>query len=293
MKIGIDIGGNHIGIGLLRDNKIIEKKEIDITKQDKENIEENIIKKIITGIKYFENGNTIQRIGICSCGTIGEGKIIKATNLKLYNYPIISILKREFPETEITIKNDAKCAAIAEKIQGSLKSYKNAIFLTIGTGIGGACFVDGKLLEPKKYPGFEIGHTIIQVEGRICSCGANGCFEAYGSIEALKKEVKRIYQLKEEITGKQLLNIIKEKESDTKMQEIIEEYTKYLSIGISNIINIMEPEVISIGGSFVHYKDILLQKVQQKLYVFNQEQKPNIIMASFQNDAGMIGAINN
>lgn len=292
MKIGIDIGGNHIGIGIIENDKIVQKKEIDITKKDRENIEKNLINKITTCIKSFNDVNNIDRIGICSCGTVGEGKIIKATNLKLFDYPIVDLLKKEYPNSNITIKNDAKCAAIAEKMYGSLKNYENAVFLTIGTGIGGACFINGKLLEPKKYPGFEIGHTVIKVGGRDCSCGQKGCFETYASIEALKKKVKNTYNIKEEITGKQLLDIII-KEKDEKMKQLIEEYTEYLSIGISNIINLFEPEVICIGGSFVYYKEIILEKVQEKLYLFNQDQKPNIIIAKLQNDAGIIGAVNN
>lgn len=292
MKIGIDIGGNHIGIGIIENDKIVQKKEIDITKKDRENIEKNLINKITTCIKSFNDVNNIDKIGICSCGTVGEGKIIKATNLKLFDYPIVDLLKKEYPNSNITIKNDAKCAAIAEKMYGSLKNYENAVFLTIGTGIGGACFINGKLLEPKKYPGFEIGHTVIKVGGRDCSCGQKGCFETYASIEALKKKVKNTYNIKEEITGKQLLDIII-KEKDEKMKQLIEEYTEYLSIGISNIINLFEPEVICIGGSFVYYKEIILEKVQEKLYLFNQDQKPNIIIAKLQNDAGIIGAVNN
>lgn len=292
MKIGIDIGGNHIGIGIIENDKIVQKKEIDITKKDRENIEKNLINKITTCIKSFNDVNNIDRIGICSCGTVGEGKIIKATNLKLFDYPIVDLLKKEYPNSNITIKNDAKCAAIAEKMYGSLKNYENAVFLTIGTGIGGACFINGKLLEPKKYPGFEIGHTVIKVGGRDCSCGQKGCFETYASIEALKKKVKNTYNIKEEITGKQLLDIII-KEKDEKMKQLIEEYTEYLSTGISNIINLFEPEVICIGGSFVYYKEIILEKVQEKLYLFNQDQKPNIIIAKLQNDAGIIGAVNN
>lgn len=292
MKIGIDIGGNHIGIGIIENDKIVQKKETDITKKDRENIEKNLINKITTCIKSFNDVNNIDKIGICSCGTVGEGKIIKATNLKLFDYPIVDLLKKEYPNSNITIKNDAKCAAIAEKMYGSLKNYENAVFLTIGTGIGGACFINGKLLEPKKYPGFEIGHTVIKVGGRDCSCGQKGCFETYASIEALKKKVKNTYNIKEEITGKQLLDIII-KEKDEKMKQLIEEYTEYLSIGISNIINLFEPEVICIGGSFVYYKEIILEKVQEKLYLFNQDQKPNIIIAKLQNDAGIIGAVNN
>lgn len=146
-------------------------------------------------------------------GTIKGGEILKADNLGIYNFDLVKILKEELKYSEkfnipIILRNDAKCAAIAEKKIGSLKNCDDALFLTIGTGIGGAYFYNGKLVEPKRFSGFEVGHTIIEMGGNLCGCGNRGCFEAYGSISALKSKVKEAYNIDENITGKELIKII-------------------------------------------------------------------------------------
>ena len=93
------------------------------------------------------------------------------------------------------IGNDAKCAAIAEKEFGSLKNYEDAIFLIIGTGVGGAVYLNGKLLRPKRYSGFEVGHTVINKDGIKCSCGRRGCFEVYSSMRRLKEKISKEFNL--------------------------------------------------------------------------------------------------
>ena len=150
-------------------------------------------------------------------GTITDGEIVKAGNLGLYNFNIVKELKEGLKYSDknnipIILRNDTKCAAIAEKKVGNLKNYDDALFLTIGTGIGGAYFLNGKLVKPKRFDGFEVGHMVINVEGKSCTCGSNGCFEIYGSITALKESVQKAYNIEEMITGKELINIINERQ---------------------------------------------------------------------------------
>ena len=302
MKFGIDIGGSHLGMALISDDfKIISKKEIDLPK-DKSNIGDylvRIIKNTILGMNQ-----DISLIGICSCGTVKDGVIIKADNLGLYNFNIVKILREEIKYSErintpIIHRNDAACAAIAEKKLGSLRSYNDALFLTIGAGIGGAYFYNGKLVEPKRFPGFEIGHMIIEKDGIMCSCGNRGCFETYGSISALKLKIKEAYNIDKIITGEELIAIIQEKrqvqgtEEYNRIMDIINEYTEKLAIGISNLINILEPEIISIGGSFAHYEDIFLHRVSNKMKLFNNDNQPELVCAELKNDAGLLGAVIN
>lgn len=295
MKIGIDIGGSHVGVGLVNNIGSIEiKKETDL-KNNKKNIEqelENIIVASIIAIleqkkKKLEN---IELIGIASPGTISKGKIKYSNNLKLNNFDIIKILKKHF-NVNMQIRNDAKCAALCEKKYGSLKKYNNSVFLTIGTGIGGAVFYEGKLLTSKKYPAFELGHTMIEKNGRKCSCGNNGCFETYASITALKNKITNEYKISSYITGIELLNIINRESKTSKMKKIIEEYIEDLCIGIANLINIFEPEAVCFGGSFIYYKDIFDKTIQEKLpsLLYNGDM-PKILYAKMKNDAGIIGA---
>lgn len=165
MRIGIDVGGSHIGIGLIHDGKLLLKKEKDYSYYEKD-MSNIVIKIIIELIKQITKENNlevsnIELIGIAFPGTISNGIVVKAENLGIKNLKIKEILETEF-KIPVYLQNDAKCAAIAEKEVGSLKEYDDALFLVIGTGIGGAVFLDGKLLKPKRYSGFEVGHISIQ-----------------------------------------------------------------------------------------------------------------------------------
>lgn len=255
MKIGIDIGGSHVGVGLVdRAGKIILKKEKDLVaalqKKDYNEILINTIVNLITNI--LDEGkidiSQIELIGIAVPGTVSDTEIIKAENLHIRNFDIVSEINKYF-NIPIQLRNDAKCAAVAEKMYGSLEKYEDAVFLTIGTGIGGAVFMGDKLLKPKQYEGFEIGHMIIKKGGIKCNCGNLGCFERYASIRVLKEKISKLY--KKDISSIELKEILLNMSKNEKVQRIVEEYIDNLSIGLANLINIFEPEVISIGGSFV------------------------------------------
>ena len=295
MKIGIDIGGSHVGIGLVNNmGKIELKKETDL-KNTYENIEqelENIITSHIYEILKEKKLNIedVELIGIASPGTISKQKIKYSNNLNLNNFDIINVLKKYF-NINMQIRNDAKCAALCEKKYGSLREYENCVFLTIGTGIGGACFYKGNLLEGKEYPGYELGHTIIEKNGRKCSCGNKGCFETYASITALKNKVINEYEISNYITGIELFNIINKESRNVRMRKIIEEYISYLCIGVANFINIFEPEVVCFGGSFIYYKDIFSKEIEKGLknLLYNKEI-PKLEFAKMKNDAGIIGS---
>lgn len=202
------------------------------------------------------------------------------------------MLKKEY-DCEILLQNDAKCAAMAEKKFGSLKKYDDALFLIVGTGVGGAAFLHGKLLIPKRYSGFEVGHMVIEKDGAKCNCGRKGCFEVYGSMKRLKEKIKEEFKLNS-IDGKQIKEFMIKNEKNKKLEVILDDYIENLVIGIANLINIFEPEAISIGGSFAHYKEILLKKLENKLLekqeLYNKDDIPKIVIAELKNDAGIIGA---
>ena len=205
----------------------------------------------------------------------------------------------------INIRNDAKCAALAENMYGALKGYTRSIFLTLGTGIGGAVIVKDKLLDTGELPGCEFGHMIIEKNGRLCKCGKKGCWEKYASMKAFKDDLREILNVDERTSGKELLDIVRKlalkdkgqqkvSTKDMAIQKLIEEYITYLSIGISNLVNIFEPEAIGIGGSFVFYEEIFLEKLKRKIIdenmLFNERKEIVIHTAILDNDAGIIGA---
>ena len=215
------------------------------------------------------------------------------------NYKLVERLKQVL-NIEIKLKNDAKCAALAENKYGAgkLKNSNRILFLTLGTGIGGAVIINNKLLDTGDEPGCEFGHMIIQKNGIMCNCGKKGCFERYASMKAFKDNLREVLGLDEKTSGKELLNIIRKTTQKTqnylKINRIINNYIEDLSIGISNIINIFEPESIILGGSFVFYEEIFLAKLKEKLLnsnlLFNKRKGIDIQTAILGNDAGIIGA---
>ena len=294
MKIGIDLGGSHIAIGVIDDKGyIVEKIEKRLLYKDKKNIKETIENYIIKNTNELMSKYKIKEIGIAVPGTIKDGIILKSVNLGVSDYNIIDNLKKGI-NLPIKIRNDAKCAAIAENKIGALKDYSRSIFLTLGTGIGGAVIINNKLLDTGELPGCEFGHVIIQKDGLKCNCGKNGCFEKYASMKALKTNLRQVLGVDEKTRGQELLDIIRKNPDNEKLNKVIDEYIEYLSIGLSNLINIFEPEAIGIGGSFVYFSDVLLDKliknIIKKQYLFNKREKLIIIPAALGNDAGIIGA---
>lgn len=267
------------------------EKDYDRREENMSSIIVETIKQMISEIVQ-NNNEKIESIGLSFPGTVTDDTVIKTDNLGIYNFKMAEELKKDF-NVPIKLCNDAKCAAIAEKKFGSLKYVDDALFLTIGTGLGGAAFLNGELLKPKMYYGFEVGHMVIEKDGKRCNCGRNGCFESYGSMRNLKLKISNEFNLKN-INGKYIKEFIINNLNDKKLNKILDEYIEYLTIGIANLVNILEPEIISIGGSFTYYKEILLPKLEKKLgektELFNKDRVPKIVIAEFKNDAGIIGA---
>ena len=299
MKIGIDIGGSHIGIGLIDRDNIVWSKEKNFNREDRKNLEETIIDSIKNIIQdLLEENNMllkqIELIGIAAPGTISNGIIVKAGNLNLHNFDILTRLRKVY-NIPIQIRNDGKCAALAEKAYGVMKNFDDCVFINIGTGIGGAAFLGGKLLEPKRYSGFEFGHMVINKGGRLCTCGKKGCFEAYASINALKKKVTETLDIDNDVSGQYLREQLLIKDHPG-VKEDIEVFLEYLKTGICNLIDIFEPQIIVLGGSFAYYEgnpvlEKLIGKLKEKNSTFNNEELPIISTAKLKNDAGIIGAV--
>ena len=291
MKIGVDIGGSHIGVGLVDNNGSIALK-IEKFIKDKTNIKEQIEEFITETIIEIGLTHNIESIGIAIPGTVTENKIIKAVNLGIEDYDLATNLEKIL-KIPVKLKNDAKCAALAEQKYGELANYDDSIFFCIGTGVGTAVIHDGKMLEPDDVPGFEFSHTIIQKDGELCNCGKRGCFETYASLKRFKQRISDRFDLNT-LSGKEIRKFIAENPDNPMIKEMIKEYVDYLSIGISNIINIFEPDAICIGGSFSEYGNIFYEPLKDALLegnlLFNHRNEIIIKYAKLKNDAGIIGA---
>lgn len=294
INVGIDLGGSHVAVGIVNnDGEILEQFEKDFTIKEKENVLKVAIDFIVEKINEIKQKYEIYEFGIGMAGSISNGIILKSVNLGVENYDLKTELE-EKTGLSVHIKNDAKCAGMAEYKYGNIKEYNNIIFLTLGTGIGGAHIYHGTLMQGSYAEGYEYGHIIIKENGLKCRCGKNGCFETYGSILAFKNKVIKRLNLSYDIPGPELRKIMND--SMNQISDIIEEYVQDLAIGISNLINIFEPDCIAIGGGFARYDYMLLDKLKDKIInsnlLFNKRHSIEIKTAKLGNDAGIVGAVN-
>lgn len=298
MKIGIDLGGSHIAIGIVDDNrKIVEKVEKRLIKEEKQDMKTTIVPYMLSQIQQLKQQYKIEEVGIGMPGRFEDGIVTLSVNLGIENYNLAEALQEI--NLPIKIRNDSKCAALAEHEYGCLKGYDRSVFLTLGTGIGGAVFLDNQLLRAGKKPGYEFGHMVIEKNGIPCHCGRKGCFERYASMKAFKDKMRNALNLEETTRGEELLEIIRrnrpENDDYEKIEKIVFEYIEDLSVGIQNLIFMFEPEVIGIGGSFVYFEEVFLERLIQKLQTLNKKDvaRKNIKIetAILGNDAGIIGAI--
>ncbi len=287
MKIGIDIGGSHVGIAIVDGNRIINKKEYEYDKEFRKNIKENLIKYLVLEILERMKIYQIEKIGISIAGRLENNVLKICPNIhELEGVNFVSELSKYF-NIPIVVNKDSFCAAKAEKEYGCLNTYKTCVFLCIGTGIGGVSFRDNFLHRD----GF--GHMIIKQDGRKCGCGKKGCFEAYCSIRAIRNEVNN-YLKTEKVQGKELHDFLLNNQDNLEVKEIIDKYVKNFAIGISNIIDIVLPEAIGFGGSFSYYEDVFMEKVKKYIIendlLVDKNSMPMFEMGYFKNDAGIIGA---
>ena len=209
---------------------------------------------------------------------------------------------------KVYIENDANAAALAEAMAGAAKGAKYSVMITLGTGVGGGIVLDGKVYCGFNHAGAELGHMVIEHGGRHCSCGRDGCWEAYSSATGLINMTKdKLEACKAEGSAAIMEEIVKDagkisgKTAFAAMRkgckagaEVVDEYISYLACGLANIINIFQPNVLSIGGGICNEGDALLVPLEEKIwsetYGLEKEKRTKIVIAQLGNDAGIIGA---
>lgn len=291
MKIGVDLGGSHIAVGVITDEgRLVHKREENINFIDEKNAKDLIRDKIISLINHSLKEIQIpifiiEEIGIGIPGIVSKNTIEKCEKYGIYNWDLSKELE-EYYKVPINIQNDALCAAKAELQYGNLKGSKKAVFICLGTGIGGATILEDNVFSS------EYGHMVIEKDGKLCHCKRKGCFETYSSMKAFKKGMIELLELDKKTSSEELLSILEENSADDKLNQYIKDYIDILLIGISNITNIVNPEKICIGGSFSYFEKVLYKRLIEKYKEINtQFQKAEIVLAKLQNEAGIIGAV--
>ncbi|MBR2354589.1 MAG: ROK family protein [Clostridia bacterium] len=308
-RIGVDLGGTNIAVGLVNDDMKIQVKKSLPTGATRP--AEEIVADIATLCRMVcdEAGislSDVAGIGIASPGIANhdDGVVEYANNLPFRKLPIAKMLSELTGVEKVKIENDANAAAWGEAVAGAAKGTKNSVMITLGTGVGGGIIIDNKVYSGFNYAGGELGHIVIEVDGAPCSCGRKGCWEAYSSATALiRMTQEKIDECR--ATGRSTIMTDQPKVSgrtacdamragDAAGKEVYDKYIKYLASGLATIINIFQPEVISLGGGVSNEGqsliDSLLPIVRAEQYGGGVVPLTDIRIATLGNDAGIIGA---
>ncbi len=312
--LGIDLGGTNIAAGIVDENcKILAKGSVPTmaNRDGKLIIQDmaNLCKKLVSDMGL--SIDDIEYAGIATPGTANSdtGIVEYANNLPFVNFPIADLLKEYLGVKRVLIENDANAAAKAEAVAGAAKGAKYSVMITLGTGLGGGIVLDGKVYSGFNHAGAELGHVVIEQDGKQCTCGRRGCWETYSSATGLVNMTKERL-LEARASGvKSLIDDMIEgdinrvnarvafaamKQGDELGAKIVDEYISYLASGIANIINIFQPNVLSIGGGVCNEKDYLLIPLKEKVFAQTYSKDPakqtTIKIAEMGNDAGIVGA---
>lgn len=308
MYIGIDIGGTNTVIALVGDNcQVKGKVSVATFKDDGYQGLIRIISEKIRDIvsEYHYDLSDIKSIGVGCPGTpdIEQGVILYSCNLGFYNASIRTEIRKYF-DLPVFIENDANCAALAESIVGATKDVRDSVTVTLGTGIGCGIIIDKKIYSGFNNAASEMGHCVIDVNGKLCTCGRTGCWETYASAIALKKQaiaavqqnphslIKALVQNDvTKINGEVVFDAYQK--GDTVAADIVRTYAKYVAEGLTNIVNILSPEIIAIGGGISgqgeRFLSLIRGHVSNNVYCKTVKQT-RIRVAQLGNDAGVIGA---
>ena len=309
--IGVDLGGTNIAVGIVNENyEIVKKGSVPtLAQRGPEPIVHDmaeLCKKLLAECEIAMDDVT--GAGIACPGTVNPatGIVEYANNIKFSDFPLVALFSKEMdmPAENVKIGNDANLAALGEAVAGAAKGASSSVMITLGTGVGGGVILDGKMLMGCAFGGAELGHTVIELNGRQCSCGRKGCFEAYCSATALVKLTKEKF----EATSGTLMHEMCEndinrvggktafaamKKGDKAGAEVVDAYISYLACGVANLINIFQPEVFTIGGGVSGEGDNLLvplkEKVSEQIYSKDKILKTDLRIATLGNDAGIIG----
>ncbi|MCL2152676.1 MAG: ROK family protein [Oscillospiraceae bacterium] len=310
MHIGIDLGGTNIAAAFVEKDGTITKRA---------SLPANAAQGTYAVIRGLSNvcevllgdadpGVVPTSIGIGVPGTVNDeaGKVVFTPNLPLLDVDVTGNLKKKFG-CPVALGNDANCAALGETVAGGSRGAQDVTFVTLGTGIGGGIILNGHLHTGLSGAASELGHMVIVAGGRQCGCGRRGCWERYASASGLIKTAVEFMATDkrsmlwdicggtaEQIDGKAIFDAFRAGDQTAKLT--VERYIEHLAAGVVNIINILEPEMICLGGGIANAWDCLAEPLEaladsEKFFRFSTSApKTKIVKAQLGNDAGIIGA---
>ena len=280
IRVGVNIGSSEIQLGIVNDqNKLLAVKKYstnaklpatEIIAETADNIlkllaDENIPLEQCVGVGVGVPGTIDRR----------QGKVVYSNNLRWEDVQIVKQLGEVIP-CPVRIANDADCAALGEAVAGAGKNFSDVVMFTLGNGVGGGIILHGEVFEGGILGGSEVGHQVIRVNGRLCTCGRKGCLEAYISVPALLKSASQVAG--REMTLDEIFELAKAE--DVAMTEVVEQYILMLGQGLVNIVNMFRPQLILLGGAMSVYAKNFIEPLN------------DILKDDSGREAGLIGAAN-
>lgn len=310
LAIGIDIGATKIRVGIGDRKGNIYRKKVVFTPKEGDcytisNLLIEIIDELINGVS-----EKIRGIGIGSIGPLNlqEGAIIGTANINIKRIELVKPLEEKY-RLPVVLFNDCVAAVWGEKHFGQGRNVNNLVYITLSTGIGGGVIVNGHLLLGKDGNAHEIGHIVIDYEGRlICGCGGPGHWEAYCSGSNLPKYARLLIEegkVKcETSASKELFNRIIDGTADTKMifqkahqgdklaLQIVEHVGRLNAIGFANVVTVYDPELIIVGGAIaINNPELVLKPIRKHLGRYTLNREPRIVLTQLGDDVGIYGAL--
>lgn len=305
MYIGIDVGGTNLKAGLVNEEGTIvavERTPLDF--QGPEPFAETLAQ---LAAAVMERGGVevkdVAYVGMGIPGAVKGGEILYTANIPMKNVPLEALFRKHL-DLPVLLGNDADCAAVGEWSCGAGRGTKHFVVITLGTGVGGGMILNGKLYSGCGAGG-EVGHIVIKQDGVPCNCGRRGCWEAYASATGLIRETKEAMEQHPEsalhavaaanggVEGRTAFQAAEQ--GDETALAVCRAYAEYLAAGLTNLVNILHPEAVALGGGVAAAPEHLLLEpvreiVARECYARHVDQVPRIIRAELGNDAGIIGA---
>ena len=299
--IGIDVGGTNLKAGLISEaGEILAVSRIPLEFTTAEAFAGTLAE--LAG-KVMAEGHVLPQevlsVGIGIPGAVEGGNILFTANIPMRDVPLESLFRKHL-DLPVTLANDADCAAAAEFLLGCGRGTRDFILVTLGTGVGGGLILNSRLHTGKSCAG-EVGHMVIAMDGEDCGCGRRGCWESYASATALIRQAEKAAAdhpdsalVKLPVLNGQTIFSAADQGDETALA-VTERYVQYLAAGVTNLINILQPEVLAIGGGVAGAPEHLLLKpvqayVHENCYGRHVGHYPKVLRASMGNDAGIVGA---
>ena len=300
MYIGIDVGGTNLKAGLVNEEGTI----VAVDFRGPEPFAETLAQ---LAAAVMERGGVeakdVAYVGMGIPGAVKGGDILYTANIPMKNVPLEALFRKHL-DLPVLLGNDADCAAVGEWSCGAGRGTKHFVVITLGTGVGGGMILNGKLYSGCGAGG-EVGHIVIKQDGVPCNCGRRGCWEAYASATGLIRETKEAMERHPEsalhaiaaanggVEGRTAFQAAEQ--GDETALAVCRAYAEYLAAGLTNLVNILHPEAVALGGGVAAAPEHLLLEpvreiVARECYARHVDQVPRIIRAELGNDAGIIGA---